>query len=232
MFVLPGQAGSISVDTVWSKARNPVLLKPVNPVTFNASTLENYRKDSRFAYSLPPEQRPSLLQLILLKLQQWLYSLFGNRGVANFFLGLLIFVFILGLGWTLFVLFGGSTSNILYQPEKSKLDYSVEREDLDKIDFMRQIDVALQDQSYRKAIRLIYLYAIKLLSNQALIEPRPWKTNHDYLYELKSQKLKDDLSELNYYFDYVWYGDFTADKPLCDQALSTIRHLKQNLPAS
>lgn len=225
-----GQTAISNNDSIGSQtSESAPILRPVNTVKFDQSALKGYREDPDYAYSLPPEQRIGLLQLILLKIEEWLYQLFGNRGVANFFLWFLIVVVTVGLGWVLVVVFGGSTSKIFFNPERSKLAYSVEEEDLDKIDFAMQIDEALRGQSYRKVIRLTYLYAIKLLTNKALIDWKPWKTNHDYMYELKSPAIRDDFSELSYYFDYVWYGDFTADRSLCDEAVNVIKHLKQNL---
>jgi len=38
------------------------------------------------------------------------------------------------------------------------------------------------------------------------------KTNHDYVNELKTGELKTGLTELSFYFDYAWYGNFTINE--------------------
>jgi hypothetical protein len=55
---------------------------------------------------------------------------------------------------------------------------------------------------------LIFLYSLKLLSDNQHINWQPGKTNHDYLAEIKTEELKPGLSELSHYFDYAWYGGF------------------------
>ena len=227
----PGKAQGNSSGT--KRAENPgdpTLLSQTNPpVEFDQSVLEKYREDPDFAYSQPPPEQTGIFRLIFQEALEWLAQLLGHRGVAKFFLWLLILIFLAGFGWTLVLIFGGSPAKIIYNPENGKIAYSVEEENLDKIDFNAQIAEALHHGLYRKAIRLIYLHAIKLLAGKALIDWKPWKTNRDYLGELKPQDLKAGFSELSYFFDYVWYGDFEADKPLCDQAMNVFQQLRKNL---
>ena len=50
------------------------------------------------------------------------------------------------------------------------------------------------------------------MSNKQIIEWNPEKTNSDYLYEIKSEKLKTEFEYLSYLYNYVWYGEFEMDE--------------------
>jgi hypothetical protein len=62
------------------------------------------------------------------------------------------------------------------------------------------------------ATRLVFLHALKILSDKHLIDFNPGKTNHDYVEELSSSDLKTGLNELSFYFDYAWYGNFSISE--------------------
>jgi len=77
------------------------------------------------------------------------------------------------------------------------------------MDFEKLIQEATEKNEFRLATRLIFLHALKLLSDKHLIEFNPGKTNHDYVEELMTPDLKTGLNELSFYFDYAWYGNFS-----------------------
>jgi hypothetical protein len=76
------------------------------------------------------------------------------------------------------------------------------------MDFEKLIQEASDKNDFRLATRLIFLYALKILSDKHLIEFNPGKTNHDFVEELHVADLKTGLNELSYYFEYAWYGNF------------------------
>ena len=76
---------------------------------------------------------------------------------------------------------------------------------------------------------MVYLYTLKLLSDQKIIEWMPSKTNHDYLYEIKNDHFQQQFSTLSYYFEYVWYGDFQADAVQYGEMNDAFSALKLNL---
>jgi len=97
---------------------------------------------------------------------------------------------------------------------KSSISYTVLEENIHEMNFEKLIDEAKQNHDYRLAIRLIFLYSLKMLSDKQHIYWEPGKTNHDYLNEVKAKELKYGLRELNYYFEYSWYGNFTVNASL------------------
>jgi hypothetical protein len=76
------------------------------------------------------------------------------------------------------------------------------------VDFEKLIEEAIAKSDYRAGVRLVFLYALKMLSDKNHIHWNQGKTNHDYLDELKLAELKSGFSDLNYYFEYAWYGNF------------------------
>jgi hypothetical protein len=46
------------------------------------------------------------------------------------------------------------------------------------------------------------------MSDKNIIEWDIEKTNSDYSYEIKNEKLKEDFNYLSYLYNYIWYGEF------------------------
>lgn len=98
---------------------------------------------------------------------------------------------------------------MMYTGKNDSVSYGVLDEDIHAMDFDQMIRNALQRKEFRLAIRLQFLQALKLLADNHHIVWQPGKTNHDYLDELKAKTLKTGFNELNFYFEYAWYGNFT-----------------------
>jgi hypothetical protein len=52
------------------------------------------------------------------------------------------------------------------------------------------------------------------------------KTNHEYVNELRVPELKEPFSQLSYYFDYAWYGNFDVNRDLFERVNNIFNHLK------
>ena len=86
--------------------------------------------------------------------------------------------------------------------------YSALDENIHEMDFEKLIQEATGKNDYRLGVRLVFLYALKMLSDKNLIHWDQGKTNHDYLDELSATEIKTGFNELNSYFEYAWYGNF------------------------
>jgi len=84
-------------------------------------------------------------------------------------------------------------------------------ENIHEMDFDKLIEDALMKKDYRGGVRLVFLYSLKMLSDKNLIHWDQGKTNHDYLDELKQDELRGGFNDLNLYFEYAWYGNFTIN---------------------
>lgn len=114
--------------------------------------------------------------------------------------------------------------------DKGNLDYNIFEENIHEMDFEKLIQEAIDQKEYRNAIRLIYLYSLKNLSDHHLINWQPGKTNYDYVYEVEDQKLRGGFSQLSFYFDYAWYGDFKINQQLFDKVNGIYSNWKNDLP--
>ncbi|MEO7988324.1 MAG: hypothetical protein ABI663_02220 [Chryseolinea sp.] len=132
--------------------------------------------------------------------------------------------------WGRFVVYAGMTVLLMYvifrllkidalkmfygRADSSSIKYTVLEENIHEMNFEKLIEEAKSSNDYRLAIRLIFLYSLKMLSDKHHIYWEPGKTNHDYLNEVQTKELKSGLRELNYYFEYAWYGNFTVNASL------------------
>lgn len=197
--------------------------------SFDLSIIEDFKSDSDFVYEQPPETRPNFLRILFKKIFGWLVNVLGSEGVAWIVLIIIILVGVVGLGFALYGIFGIGKTIPVYAKEHEGLDYAIKEENIHEVNFTEEIDLAVEQKDFRRAMRLIYLYTLKLLSNHAVIEWLPSKTNHDYQYEIQNDKCQQQFTILSYYFEYVWYGEFKATATQFAEMKSAFSELKSNL---
>jgi hypothetical protein len=100
-------------------------------------------------------------------------------------------------------LFGRSRKNISVQ--------ELGEENIHQMDFRQLISETKETGDYKLAVRYYYLWLLKKLSANEIIDWHWDKTNSDYLYEIKNAVLRKDFEYLSYVYDYSWYGDFPLD---------------------
>lgn len=197
--------------------------------SFDQHIIDEFKGDADFIYAQPPGTRPNFLKTLFNKFFQWLVMIFGNEGFALLVLIIVILVGVVGLGFAFYGIFGIGKTIPIYSKDVNGLDYSVKDENIHELNFVDEIDLAVEQQDYRRAIRMIYLYSLKLLSDKNVIDWLPAKTNHDYLYEIKNKHFQKQFSQLSYYFEYVWYGDFQANAIQFKEMKNAFSGLKLNL---
>ncbi len=80
-------------------------------------------------------------------------------------------------------------------------------ENINAINFDVEINKALATLNYRLALRLMYLKALKILSDKEYINWDVSKTNSQYYQEIQNPDLKNQFINLTYKFEYAWYGN-------------------------
>jgi hypothetical protein len=113
--------------------------------------------------------------------------------------------------------------------DKVTINHSIIEENIHEMDFEKLIQEALARKEYRLAIRLLFLHGLKLLADRHHITWEPGKTNHDYLNELTSKELKTGFNELNFYFEYAWYGNFVITDELYNRVTDIFNNWKINI---
>ncbi len=84
--------------------------------------------------------------------------------------------------------------------------------------FKSLIEEAEKNNNYRLAIRYYYLWLLKSLTENEIIEYDVEKTNSDYKNEITSKNIKEEFSYTSYLYNYIWYGEFNVDETQFNKA--------------
>jgi len=96
--------------------------------------------------------------------------------------------------------------------DKKIINYDEIEKNLHLVDFEKLIQNSLKSDEKRLTIRYYYLWLLKKMSNNQIIEWDVEKTNSDYLYEIKDEAQKEDFAYLSYLYNNIWYGEFELDE--------------------
>lgn len=122
----------------------------------------------------------------------------------------------------------------LFLPKSKRKALVVREEDIyeniHEIDFMAAIEEALNAREYNKAVRLLYLSALKELTDREQIHWQAGKTNYQYQQELNNNHLQAPFRELGYFFEWAWYGNFRLSEKQYLEARTIYQSLQQDLP--
>ena len=182
---------------------------------FDNKTLNDLKSDPAFQYKEPPTIAESLWDRFLLWLGQLIQFIFESAVTTNWGR---VFTYILGISVVvvlIMMILRVNAFKVFYSGQGANtFKYNVLDENIHEMDFEKLIQEAMSKNDYRIGVRLVFLFALKMLSDRNLIHWDQGKTNHDYLDELNAVDLKNGFSELNYYFEYAWYGNFTINQEL------------------
>lgn len=198
--------------------------------SFSEEKINAFKKDTDFHYGINPGVKLNLFQRFLRWIFKWI-SKIGQFTAGTLWLRI-VFYSILGLiiVYALLKLMGVDISRMFYrQIDKGNLPFDVLEENIHELDFEQLIEEAINQNEFKKTIRLYYLYALKKLSDQELIQWHPGKTNHAYQEELKVATIKPSFIDLGYYFDYAWYGDFPISQGLFVKVKSIFNDFKASV---
>ena len=182
---------------------------------FNGTTLDKLKSDESLHYKEAPTIAESLWDRALLLIKQFFDSLFTGAVTTNWGR---VFSYILGLVLIIvliMMILRVNAFKVFYSGQgASTIPYHALHENIHEMDFDKLIQEAIAEGDYRKGIRLLFLHSLKMLADKNFIHWEQGKTNHDYLSELTVANLKDGFNELNYYFEYAWYGNFKVNHEL------------------
>lgn len=181
----------------------------INARSFDSSTVDRLKNDSELQYQEVPTVAESLWTRFLAWLADFIEAFFDKAvntgwgriltyGAALIIVVVLIMTFLKVNAFKVFYSGEGAES----------FKHAVLDENIHEMDFDKLIQEALAREDYRLGVRLIFLYSLKMLADKNLIHWDQGKTNHDYLGELNVPELKNGFHELNFYFEYAWYGNF------------------------
>ena len=184
----------------------------INTRSFSGAEIDQLKSDPDLNYQQPPTVAESLWDRFKQMLAWFFESLLEKASTTD--VGLVIMYTMAGILVivVIMMLLKVNAFKVFYSgADQPKPSYQVFHENIHEMNFEKLIKEATEKNEFRLATRLIFLHALKLLSDKHLIEFNPGKTNHDYVEELKTSDLKTGLNELSFYFDYAWYGNFAIN---------------------
>lgn len=182
----------------------------VSPAEFSKEAIKNYADQKEFKYDDVQTQQTSLWD----RFWRWFWDMMGSifsSAAGNpiskfFFIGLGIAL----VGLIIFKIIGAE-SIFSKKSKETILPYDILNENIHEIDYEKELQKLISEGKFRLSVRLLYLRALKKLSDAEIINWQPGKTNYHYLMEITKPELKSEFSELTHQFDYIWYGDFPID---------------------
>lgn len=173
---------------------------------WQADPVTNYNREL-----LTPEV--NVMEWVSMQMFRLLHKLFGSRFAEQYTEAILIILVVLLLLAILWFLYR-KRPELFMRSHRNRLGYTVEEDTIYGVDFEQEIAEALQREDYQAAVRLLYLQTLRLLSDAERIDWQPYKTPTEYLYEVKSEILRNSFRLLTTAFLRVRYGNFDASEAL------------------
>jgi len=217
------------------KAEQAVLRAPADSATvesraFSAKRLEELRKDSELQYKEEATVAESLFDRFMKWLSRKLASLVNTSITTNWGRVIIWIVALAVIAAIILAVLKVDAFNMFFLGRGANaINHNVFEENIHEMNFEKLIQEAIDQNDYRRGVRLVFLYALKLLADRQLIHWEQGKTNHDYVAELNAGELRNGLSDLSFYFDYAWYGNFTINRELFTKVNDTFTHWKTKL---
>jgi len=203
----PSELWDTTIDTIKAELRIP-----------SQDIFDKYKNDKTFNYDPEAETVESIWDKIMNWINRQIFGLQRSKAYYTFIDYLLYVLMIAAL---IIIIFGLIKSDVrgLFYGKRTKQKIKVEEfeEDIHKINFDELITKAIDKKDYKVAVRYLYLKALKILSDEKLIELQINKTNRDYLYEIKKKDLAIFFSQATRSFEFIWYGDFPVEIDLYSQ---------------
>ena len=199
--------------------------------TANSDTLQidsvligRFTSDSRFDYDRELYGgHQNLLEWLSEQVSHWLRQQLGmmvdSEVVQYALIGLGVAVVAL-LAWLVW-----RRRNALFDSEEqpAHLDYTLEEDTIYGVDFEGDIAQMTAQANWRQAVRLVYLYTLRQLSDAGRIDWQPSKTPAQYAAEVGEA----DFTTMSDRFVRVRYGNFGADEQLYQEMERLRRQLNR-----
>lgn len=222
------------------------------PITkIEIDTLKEREKDLWYADSPPPNAKKTQKELEDSLRKAYLKqkstpigereAIFQGFNIPSWILSALKWLFYaLLLGGILILILKGNF-NFSFKPKNNKVDEIISEttaiesaEQIRNIGYEEQIKRAEEQGNYRLATRLYYLWTLKKLIDNDLIQFHIKKTNKDYCQELFGKTVfgktvYEDFSQCTQYYNYVWFGEFNIDNLMYTKIQSEFKTLLNQL---
>ena len=185
---------------------------------FPEESVRQLREDESLDYREPPTVAESLWDRFLRYLGELISDMINSATETSWGQLFSYFLVVVILVVIILLILRVDAFKVLYSANNAPTtQYNVFDENIHEMDFDREIEAAVNLKDYRRGVRLLFLYALKLLSDRNHISWEQGKTNHDYVAEVREETLRKWLHQLSFYFDYAWYGNFVISKQMFEK---------------
>jgi hypothetical protein len=181
----------------------------------SGSILEKYKNDPEFNYDNKSKEAEDWIT----KIRNWINQMLNILRSSKVYSTLLDYFYyalmIIGLILIVRGFIKGDRRGLLFgKAVNSEIKMIEHEEDINQLNFDDLITNAIENKHYKLAIRYLFLKSLKLLSGKGLIEIRNNKTNHQYLSEIKNERVANTFQDATLIFEWIWYGDFPVDEDI------------------
>lgn len=173
---------------------------------FDDKKWNELRDGIKYTEEVEPKKDTSKTDLPQIPKMDWGFL----EGFKYVFLGIVVALLALALVWFF-------TKGVLFGNKKSKLEEEqaafLTEENIEKVEFgylEQALEKAVLQRNFRMAIRIHYLWLLKVLYEKELINWKKDKTNHAYISELakkSSQESATNFRKLTLWYEKAWYGE-------------------------
>lgn len=195
--------------------------------SIDRETLESITSESVFEYNEVPRNPDTLWS----RIQRWLFQtisyLMDNRWTSVVIKFIFFAVFGIVLIAVINQILGGNLGTAFSGKKPGeRVSLNITEEKLQGLDYDELLRSALSQNKYDEAVRILYLKALKELTNAGMITWKADKTNSDYKSELVGNPAQAPFNQLTYYYEYVEYGDFKIDEAGFKTVQSVFQQIK------
>lgn len=196
-----------------AQAAVPDSLAPNGPVTLRRIAPEriaDYRNDPAYDYERVVLDQPSLWERFKEWLGEWLGALlddlFGTELGRIIGDNIFYIIAVVALVVAVVVLARGQFQSVFHGKPRSLGQVGTVSEDIRGMDFADLIRMAEQQGDLRRAIRLHYLWVLRRLFDQGILDWSPEHTDRDYIRQINDPELHARFAQAVLVFQWVWYG--------------------------
>ncbi len=193
----------------------------------DTTSIHAYKSQKGFTYIDEPIIKDN--ESWLRKFLRWL----SRKAVNNENFSIRPIFYMIMFATFVFLIYFLSQNNMIhiFERKKSKkiLELSAMNENIIAVDFTKLISDAEAIGQYRLAVRFRFNQLLQKLNDAKKIEWAEYKTNFDFIHELKNNNQKEDFKKIATLYDYVWYGEQPIHSVEYDQYCNKISNLIQKI---
>lgn len=193
----------------------------------SADTIAYYKQLPEYSY-VEIQEPESIWQ----KLWNWLMSLLIVGGYMSWIGWLILVLAVLALLAIIIRLFGIPIKGLFIFSRSTKvtdLNFSSGDGDLEGENLEELLKNFISGGAFREATRVLFLLALRQLNRNKLIKWHTWKTDREYYYEIKDEKLKADFLNVMRQYEFIWYGKFNPESDHFIQLNKQFEQLSRNI---